>query len=696
MKKLLQPVIGKWYWFLFGAAVLGEAAVFLFFGENSYIAVHDNLDLFMGHFMAMKHSGTFFAHDAVVPILGGITRDYLSSEFSLYNILYYLLPPFAAYLCGYFLKILIAVFSVYVLAKDIYDTGVRPSDGSLPAGQNAAAGKDRAAGQSAASQDRTAGQSAAPGGENAWEKYRPIAVACGLIYGLLPLFPAYGIAFSSIPLVIFLLRRIYRGEAFRRGRKPKTADGGWPEPSGRTEERKTRGWLSSLLLLFFYPLLSYFSYFGIFILGYLLLAILILWVRDGLQGRNAERGTGGSEKAASAADRNAGREEIVSAAGGNAGERKRGIFRFLSLRLLAAFIVLSLGYIVFEYRLFGEMLFSSVETMRGSMAEDNFTAGQIMKTIWEVFSQAIFHAQPSHTRFLLPLCLLFFLFRAACFLRQGQPKRLLTDSFCLVLYFIVGNCLIYGFYYWGGLRELFEALIPPLEGFQFNRTVFFNPFLWYAALFLLVKYLYDRRKKWLGNAVLLISLAVVVLTPAVYNDFYYTLYYHAYRLVKGVEVENLNYREFFSEELFDEIKEDIGYDGEYGIAYGMHPAVLSYNGISTLDGYLGFYPQEYKEKFGAMIAPATERVQEWDTYFWDWGARAYIFSGSGENTWNPVRTMRVADDALYIDADMFRELGGKYLFSRIEIGNAPELGFTLIGTYSGEGSPYTIYVYGQE
>ena len=31
MKKLLQPVIKKWYWFLLGAAVLGEAAVFLFF-----------------------------------------------------------------------------------------------------------------------------------------------------------------------------------------------------------------------------------------------------------------------------------------------------------------------------------------------------------------------------------------------------------------------------------------------------------------------------------------------------------------------------------------------------------------------------------------------------------------------------------------------------------------------------------------
>ena len=308
MKKLLQPVIKKWYWFLLGAAVLGEAAVFLFFGENSYIAVHDNLDLFMGHFMAMKHSGTFFAHDAVVPILGGITRDYLSSEFSLYNILFFLLPPFAAYLCGYFLKILTAVFSVYVLAKDIYDTNGRPSAGSLPAGQDAAAGQgaavgqDAAAGQGAAAGQNAAGvQSAASGRENAWEKYRPIAVVCGLIYGLLPLFPTYGIAFSSIPLVIFLLRRIYRGEAPWSGRRPKPEHGGRTETAVRPQEGKTRGWLFSLLLLFFYPLLSYFSYFGIFILGYLLLAILILWVRDGLRGRKAEGGAAGSEEAGAAA-----------------------------------------------------------------------------------------------------------------------------------------------------------------------------------------------------------------------------------------------------------------------------------------------------------------------------------------------------------------------------------------------------------
>ena len=62
MKKICRMLTSNWYWLLFAAVVLGEAAVFLFFGEGSYIATHDNLDLFMGHFQAMKHWNAFFGH----------------------------------------------------------------------------------------------------------------------------------------------------------------------------------------------------------------------------------------------------------------------------------------------------------------------------------------------------------------------------------------------------------------------------------------------------------------------------------------------------------------------------------------------------------------------------------------------------------------------------------------------------------
>ena len=43
--------------------------------------------------------------------------------------------------------------------------------------------------------------------------------------------------------------------------------------------------------------------------------------------------------------------------------------------------------------------------------------------------------------------------------------------------------------------------------------------------------------------------------------------------------------------------------------------------------------------------------------------------------------------------EAFKALGGKYLFSRIELSNAKEAGFILEGTFTHEKSPYTLYLY---
>ncbi len=94
-----------------------------------------------------------------------------------------------------------------------------------------------------------------------------------------------------------------------------------------------------------------------------------------------------------------------------------------------------------------------------------------------------------------------------------------------------------------------------------------------------------------------------------------------------------------------------------------------------------------------MIAPALTESDAGRIYFDDWGARAYIFSGTDENIWNPRRTINVTDKRLLIDPDAFEELGGEYLFSRIEICNAAELGFTFVGKFEDEQSPYTIWVW---
>lgn len=577
MKRVIDFLCEKWFLLIVGGLLFLQAAVFLIFRENSYIQVHDNLDLFAAQLQIMKNTDTFFAKDAILPMLGGISRDTFGSEFSLYNILFFLLPNFWAYLTGYALKIAIGIWGFCLLAKDVY-------------------GED-------------------------YVTYRPLILVLAATFGMIPVFPAYGIAFTSVPIIVFLLRRVYY------------------EPN--------KWWY---LGVFLYPLLSYFSYFGFFILAYMVCTILILWVKD----KRFPKG------------------------------------------MTVSLFVLAVGYILFEHRLFKQMLFSDEVTIRSSMVNAELAFGENVKAVWDVFVNTEFHAQDSHKYLVLPICLIGLIVINLGYIRRKEWKKVLTDSCNLTFGFIVFNCVVYGLYNWKGFREFVEMLVPQLTGFQFNRTTFFNPFLWYALLFLIGKRMYDSRKKWLvyaANVIVVVAVIIVMFKPQMYNDFYNTCYYNAYSIIKRTTVNNLNYREFYSADLLEQIKEEMNYNGEWSVAYGMNPAVLQYNGIATLDGYLGFYSQEYKERFREVIAPALEKAEGSRAYYDNWGARVYLFSGSDESTYAPMRDLGLQDTSLCINVDAFRKLGGKYIFSTIEISNQDELGLQLKGTYSNDSSPYIIRVY---
>lgn len=573
MKKIAE----KWYLVLIIGFLVFAALVFGIFGKGSIISVHDNLDLFVAQFQMLKNTGAFWKHGVEAPFLGGISRDVLPSEFSLYSLLYMILPSYYAYVAGYLLKIVIGTFSMVLLARDLF--------------------KDQ------------------------YGESKPVIFLAGFAYGILNVFPAFGIPFASVPLVVYLLRKIYRS------------------PSA--------GWY---LLLFLYPLLSYFSYFGLFILGYLAIAFVILWIRD----------------------------------------------RKFPFRMILSLIVLSAGYILFEYRLFGTMLFGSEETIRSTMEAGSFTGGEIVKTMVEGFRQGMFHAESIHTYLVMPVCLLYFLFLNVSYIRKGNMKGIFHDGYNLLMVLLVFNSVVYGIYYLEPFRSLIEKIVPPLKGWQFNRTIFFNPFVWYLAFLVVLVRLYQKKKKWLCVLTDLLAVAAVLLivfSGTRYNDLYHTCVAKAYEILKGKESNDLSYGEFYSEELFAKAKEDIGYNGEWSAAYGFHPAILEYNGISTLDGYLGFYSQDYKDRFRKVIAPALSQNAASAEYFDTWGARAYLYSPTENSLVMAVRDYHVEDESLAIDVDAFKALSGRYLFSRICISNAEEEGFTLIGTYTDESSPYTLYVY---
>ncbi|WP_034445435.1 DUF6044 family protein [Butyrivibrio sp. AE2032] len=571
----------NWYLYLTGTLLLIQAAVFLVFRGESYFQIHDNLDLFMGHYEMLKKAGIWFAHGVDAPIMHGISRDLFGSEFNLYNLFYICLPGVWAYLAGYAAKIAIGMISFILLAKDFY--------------------------------------------KEKYENYKPLVVVIATAFALIPVFPTYGIAFTSVPLIIFFLRKLYFAQSLK--------------------ER-----LPWYVAVFCYPIVSYFSYHGFFILSYMVVAVIILWVKD----KKFPKST------------------------------------------FASIVILSLGYVLFEYRLFGQMLGTDTVTIRTTMDHGDLSFGQAMVTAFNEFVNASFHSEDSHTYIVLGVVLIALVVINASHIKAGKAKEILTDPVNLVMFWIIFNVLIFGLYQFAPFRHLFEMLVPPLTGFEFARTAYFNTFLWYAELLLVCIRMYDLGKKnfkLLANVIVTLAVLVVMFVPQVYNDFYYTCYNQAYKVIKQKETSTVNYNEFYSVELFEKIKEDIDYKGEWSATFGMHPAILNYNGIASVDGYLGMYAQEYKDKWTKVIEPAFPGSPSLASYFVGWGARVNLISADDENTYAPLRVMDPVDKRLLANMDELKSLECKYIFARFEISNASEIGLKLVGTYMDASSPYTIYLY---
>lgn len=449
-------------------------------------------------------------------------------------------------------------------------------------------------------------------------QYENLLVLVAVAFALLPVYPMYAICFSSIPLIVALLVKVHRKPEWR-----------------------------LFVCIFAYPLLSYFSFFGIFLLGYLMVAIVVVTIRE----------------------------------------------RKIPKALCISSVLLFAGFGVFEYRLFGIMLFSDVETIRDTMVISSLHGKELWNFFKEGFLRGVAHAEDAHWVFVFPACMFYLVIHNLLLLIKKEARKILTDPFNLTILFLLANSVIYALYYWEPLRNAVETLLPPLKGFQFNRTIFFNPFLWYTAFAILLIRIFGRQKK-ISFLAAGLSIVIVMTTQSTYSDFYNTVYCTAYRILKQQAPNQLNFREFYGEELFEKVKTDISYDPSYAAcAYGFHPAVLQYNGITTLDGYCGYYSQDYKEAFREVIAPTLEVAKNWQVYYDNWACRAYLFTPTGENIYDFGANSDTIPQDICINAKALKQLGCTYIFSRIEIVNAKEQGLLFESYYETDSIPYGVYVY---
>lgn len=350
--------------------------------------------------------------------------------------------------------------------------------------------------------------------------------------------------------------------------------------------------------------------------------------------------------------------------------------------------MISIGTVAFEWRFFFIIIFQKIETIRNSFVFNTVPLKDVIKIVLNVFIYGEYTAGSIHTKVFLPICGIYFLYINFKYIIERQLLKIFQDYYNWIIFFIGFNSVVYGINKWQPFRDFVARFIPILYGFSFERTVWFNGFLWCLAVVLIVSRISNKS---VITIVILCSFFPFILSGEVYNPIHSNLKLIEQDIFETTDNEFESWKEFYAEDLFEKIKLEIDYRKEWSVAFGFHPAVLNYNGISTLDGYHSFYPLDYKKDFRKLIKPEFDFDEYYRNYYDNWGGRAYVFSKDCDS--NFPKDYLEKPTELHIDMKKFKEFGGKYIFSRVEISNLDTLGIQEMGVFKDKNTFFSVYVY---
>jgi uncharacterized membrane protein len=236
--------------------------------------------------------------------------------------------------------------------------------------------------------------------------------------------------------------------------------------------------------------------------------------------------------------------------------------------------------------------------------------------------------------------------------------------------------------------------LPEVKGFHYDRYYFLHPLLWYL-IFALSLSMIGRKLpdgKWV--IVFLLILQIGFLFTFSGTDFGADRQYQ----VGGIGVlrsQDMSFAQYYSEDLFQGIKEEIGKPQEVYriVSIGIAPSITLYNGFYTVDGFMGNYPLEYKHEFRQIIAPELAKNEKMRQYFDDWGSKCYIFSSEVFPDDAITKDEHKVIKNLDINTMKLKEMGGRYVLSAVEIENYQKINLTFIKTFENSKSPWKIWLY---
>lgn len=166
-----------------------------------------------------------------------------------------------------------------------------------------------------------------------------------------------------------------------------------------------------------------------------------------------------------------------------------------------------------------------------------------------------------------------------------------------------------------------------------------------------------------------------------------------------IDQKDNSYKSFYCENLFDEIGKFIGQEKKSfrTINVGFPPAVTQYNGFFTLDGYHNYYPLSYKKKFSKIIENEIKKDKSVLNYFQTRANACFLFSSELAKTCgyecNKFNSLDTKISNLEMNTFVFKEMGGKYLMSSVEIINYEMLDLEYLKSFQSNECDYIIYLY---
>ncbi|MCP5046868.1 MAG: hypothetical protein GY940_06830 [bacterium] len=275
----------------------------------------------------------------------------------------------------------------------------------------------------------------------------------------------------------------------------------------------------------------------------------------------------------------------------------------------------------------------------------------------------------------------FLILAAAAAVVLGITRKLKEVKLLLLLIGLtLFNAFLWGFKYWEGihfLREKFQIL----NALNLARFYWLNPFLWYllfaVSLLIISKFRFGR----LAVSFLLIGQLV----------FMFTHYNPEFRHLSGRPNPypySLSYKQYYSEPLFKKINQFIGQPKEdYRVAsLGIPPGIAQYNGFYTLDIFSNAYPLEYKHRFRRIVEKELAKSEDVKKVIDANGKRLYLLSAELHKKKKRGLTFargisknqqHLTVKQLDLNTSAFKEMGGQYIFSAVEIQNQTQTGLSL-------------------